>query len=745
MNILPTSPHQTFTTEDIAQYFNDMKRWNYDVSYNAFYAFPLKDVLGKYKSSYEEFVKQSAKNGFKSCVQIQSTVGNLDDVSIEHAQHYLDNSTHLYEHFVGQGKKFLFGSFASDGWLEYLKKITKVFRDLGFEWVVFEEPMFHTDIPGTKDKFFELYTKQYPNLTYPTKPFPCEEYYKIQELKQKVLTDFYNNLTDYAKEIGFEKVGIMPWFFSPTFENTPIETWSSSCDTAKITYLENLDFIIIRMQPDNIKAESMIASSGESLPRLAYTEALAHSLGKPTIMVNNPTNEHMPHGMDAIELIPLTYFKKYTLSAFAAAPSGMSRHWYGKNYEEDKERMDLLADVNKYFPKFTTAKSEIAFLFSTRSQAKLIPRSWKDIWKVYWNFAVELQFNNNIPFVTLFADRLKECLDNHPEVKIIILNEYFPISESEINLLKEWISASEDRVLIYFGARNGYRYSEEPLFFSFVWRPSEILKLFDCDINQPINLYAEDDFVRLKFSGEDYNDAFLGKNPVIESAGFGMPVFAKDEDNSWKTLYTTDLENEPVVRMKKIKGGGNLIFSGLSLDSPQKIFPLVDFINFAIRLKDKYGNKSENKIMKKASKGVLYNRTSLNYLSVSNIYNYPGKYEIGLEGYKIWDVKKNRLYEQTKKFKIEPLDFHVLRFIGADEKMLDIDGMVFLKSINVCDNITSIRGLWKNKITIKSLTPPDSIKKGSLYLNFKVIKKIKYFITQIKINNVEEFELIINF
>lgn len=729
MNILPTSPHQTLTDKDIEQYFNDMKRWNYDVSYNAFYAFPLKDVLGKYKKSYENFAKKSASEGFRSCVQIQSTVGNLQDVSIENAQHFLDNTTHVYEHFAGSGKNYFFGSFAAPGWLEYLKKIAKTFRELGFTWVVFEEPMYHVDVPGTNDKFFELFKKTYPDLTYPTKQMPCFEYFKIQELKQKVLSGFYDELTAYSKEIGFEKVGIMPWFFSPTFENTPLETWSSSCDTAKITYLKNLDFVIIRMQPDNIMMEAMIASSGESLPRLAYTEALAHSLGKPTIMVNNPTNEHTPPGMDNIYLVPLDYFKKYTLSAFAAAPSGMSRHWYGKNYGQDLERMELLAEVNKYMGRLGTVASPIGFLFSTRAQTKILPRSWKDIWRIYWNFASELQFREKMPFITLFSERLKECLENHPEIKIIILSEYFPAPPHEIELLKKWVSEAKDRVLVYIGSRNGYRYDEKPEYFSFDWKPSELLSILDADITKPVEQHAEDDAVEIRFTGSDYEDAFLNKKAVIECAGFGIPQLKKSCESEWKILYKTVPGDFPVIRRKRIKGGGTLLFCGISMDSPRFAFPVKDLIDYAL-LKTKTRGR-DFPLIKKSSKGVLYSQTSQNYVAVSNINNSEGHFEISKYDSSLWDVKKSTLISPPLKIKIAPLDFHVYRLIDEGYSVLDVEGMVFLSDISEQKNSAVIKGSAGREITLKTALRPKEICANGAKIDFEAKKKKEWFLTKI--------------
>ena len=365
MNILPTSPDQTRTEADILQYFHDMNEWNFDVAYSAFYAFPNEKLVGEYKESYINFAKIAKEKNIPSCVQIQSTVGFLDSPDLlEAAQCFADNEPFLYAHFSEYGKKNFFGSFASEKWFEYVMNVARTLREYGFEWVVFEEPMFLPNIPGTKDPFYKVFKERYPDLEYPTRMAESPAYLKLQALKIEVMEDFYKRCVLEAKKMGYSKVGIMPWFFTPTYENTPLENWVSACDLGRITFLPELDFIIVRMQPDNIWAEAMVSSGGESLPRMGYSENLSQALGKPTIAVNNPTNEHVvPNQIGTKDLLDYEYFARFTLSAFAAAPSGMSRHWYGKNYEMDEKHMDLYTRCNPFLGRLGGAVSPVALVF----------------------------------------------------------------------------------------------------------------------------------------------------------------------------------------------------------------------------------------------------------------------------------------------------------------------------------------------------------------------------------------------
>src|SRR5688500_894061 len=97
MNILPTGPH-TEDDPEYSRYFADLKRWNFDIAYNAHYAFTLEQTLGEYREPYRKFVAGAKEAGVPCCIQIQSTVAHRADIPFSETQRYHDNTYFSYDH-----------------------------------------------------------------------------------------------------------------------------------------------------------------------------------------------------------------------------------------------------------------------------------------------------------------------------------------------------------------------------------------------------------------------------------------------------------------------------------------------------------------------------------------------------------------------------------------------------------------------------------------------------------------------
>ena len=320
MNALPVSPEAVAQTEARDRYFDDLERWGFDIAYNAFHAHAYGDVVGKFKDSYTAFAKEARRRGYPACIQIQSSMCAGDRVGIEEAQYNLNNEPERW------GEKVFFASFSSKAWNDYLKELTDIFvKKYGFDWVVFEEPMYRVDIPGTKDRFHEDFTKANPDVNYPHQRRETSAYLKVQRAKAETLLGFCRDLVANAKNAGAKKVGVMPWLFIPTVENTPAGTLNPSCDIGRIGRIPDLDILVARMQPDNIYCNTM--RTGDNMcdsPQLSFTEITAHVFGKDCIAVSNPTDEHADSS--ASSLIPFEFYRDTTLASVAAMPCGFTRH-----------------------------------------------------------------------------------------------------------------------------------------------------------------------------------------------------------------------------------------------------------------------------------------------------------------------------------------------------------------------------------------------------------------------------------
>lgn len=743
MNVLPTSPDGTATPEQLERYFRDMKRWNFDVPYSAFYAFPLEEVKKRFEKPYRDFALMAHDNGYPACVQIQSTVGFLDDVSLENAQYYSDNTTYVYQHFLRYGQKNFFGSFAAPGWLNYIKTITEILRSYGYDWVVFEEPMFRVDIPGTKDKLYECFKHTWPDLEYPTRQDESPAYLRLQELKSLVLVEFYRKLSAFAKDLGYRKCGIMPWFFVPTFENTPMETWNTCCPINKLTFLDDLDFIVVRMQPDNVYAQATISSCGEGIPQISYLENLAQNLGKPIIAVNNPTNEHIRLSADTPDnLLPYEYFARYTLAAAAAVPHGMTRHWYRKDYNRDNKHMDLMSETNRYLTRMGSPHSPIALVFSYAAMNRTVPRPWTETWKSFWFLAHRLLYEEKYPNLIFYADTLEQSLHIHPETKILIFNEYFPVSPREVELVEKWISSDASRRLLYIGARNGYRYQLDSLYHHFESKSPEILRLFGCDPDKSVRTVSPGEIVTLQAADANERFAFLGSRKDVRSRAYGIPCIM--DESKVKILYTAGEEKGPVIFKYNTPSGGYSLFVGLSTDGLNNDLPLRQMLD--LLLDDSLSQEFSYPILKNPSAGILWNKTSNGFLLVSNCDEQPGSYKISIDpSSKLWDVRKETFMDTESAITIPPLDFHVLKILQQGQRLLDVEGQIYLTKITENPKDLRIQGFLNKPLTLKLREKPVSITLEEKNIEFSCEKNKEYYIIGVEPVQTGDLEVALNF
>lgn len=738
MNCLPVGPHTLDTPEKMKRYFDDLRRWNFDVPYNAFYAHPMRLVLGQWKPIHIEFAKRAKDLGLPPCIQIQSTVALAEDVPVEgNAQYYHDDTPDVRETLSGQPVDF-FASFASRAWRDFLKNLISIFSEYGYEWLVLEEPMLRTEIPGKKDPMYKLFCERYPARSYPLHLCDSEEYYLLQRLKRDVLVDFFAELLRHARAAGFKMIGCMPWFFTPTYENTPAETWNSCCDQARLALLEEMDFIVVRMQPDNLFAEVTIADDGEALPRQVYVETMAHHFGKPIVVVNNPTNEHLKIA-DQETLIPYEFFAPYTLAAAAASPNGMTRHWYGQDYGADLHQMELMTRVNEILPRLSTPLSPYAVVFSYAGVERILPRGWRQIWKHFFFLTRQMVFSQGIPIHTLFAESIKQQLQNCAEIKCIFLMPFFPIPPAEVEYLRKWVASAPDRWLVFIGAHNGvtwdisFRQSAPQL------RPNEVVDLFGVDPRVQVKVMPFSDCLRLAFTGDSDKDSFWGEKCTIQCAGFSRFGFKADDLKDIKILYTTE-DGAPVVFEKSYgEKCGKALLIGCGLDGVSEDFPLHGLLAY-LNVKWELWNGETLPalpITSKAPNLILWNLSRTGYLVVANQDKIRGEFRINLpaDKWQLWDVTKKNFFAPNRKFKIDGYSLRCFRLVQIENSLLDINGQIYLDTMTEAQASIEIRGYFNPQLTIISRKEIANIYQGGEELPFVQKKKKNHyetFISKIK-------------
>ena len=702
MNPLPTGPEAVATTELQNRYFRDMKRWGFDIAYNAYYAYPYSAVRGKFQPIYKSFAAQAKEQGFPACVQVQVTVADVEDIPLRESQYYFNNRCQTYKHHVDIGTQNFFASFASKKWRNFLKRLLETFAEYGYRWVVFEEPMFRVDLPGTRDRFYDLFKKRYPDLGYPTRHTESESYLQVQVFKQQLLIEFLDELSRYAKKVGFEKVGIMPWFFTPTHENTPEETWHTGCDLGQVHHLDPVDFIIVRMQPDNIYAGAMTEEGGLALPWLSYLENQAHQGGKPIIAVNNPSNEHLLRGSTDYWVLPEEYFSRYTLAAAAAAPTGMTRHWYGKNYLQDKKNMALYRKINPLLSRLGSASSPIALVYSYRGLIHAMPRSAKQLWTPYRRLASKLLYESKVPTLTLYADTLIKGLKQAPEIQTLVLFEEYPLSMKEILFLKQWISSDSRRRLVLFARGRGQTYNLKHSPFQYNDRPTELMELFGLKTDYPFRMSGYGETARIRFAGKNPRDAFLGKKFDWRCYGWGAGTYRKSKN--LEVLYQEESSGKPVITRFHYRGGGQAYLIAQGLEGPESNFPFASFLTGITETdKDSFPSVA-------CSPDVLWNWTRNRYLVISNTAPEKGWARItGIEG-KLWNIQQKK-FEPVRATKrhLAPNEILLYRVVAKDDPILDIEGQIFLNRIVHQKDQAEIQGYFGRTTRIRSRRQPAQV------------------------------------
>ena len=669
MNALPVGPEQVATGEARSRYFEDLQQWGFDIPYNAFYAHRFDDVVGRLRESYVEFAAEAHRRGYPAFIQIQSTVCAGDRVGIEEAQYNLDNEPDRW------GENGFFASFSSDRWREYLKEITTLFvRDYGYDGVVFEEPMYRVDIPGTKDRFYEKFTEAFPGLEYPKSREESREYLRVQHAKAESLLRFYADLTAHAKQIGAKWVGVMPWFFIPTVENTPQGTLNTSCNIRSIAGIPDVDLIVVRMQPDNVFCGVMrTGDEMQSSPLLYYIEVMAHQLGKPIIAVNNPTDEHTDY--PSCPLIPIDFFRDATLAALAAAPNGFTRHWYGQNYGRDDAHMQVLTQAAACTDRLGSPMAPAAFVFSYSGTRHAEPCTYETVFRHYWAIAKQLAFKTHLPMLTFHAETLAEDLAAHPEVKCLIFEEHFPLTAGQIVALRSWWEGEERRAVVAFGSGLGFsadRNTPGPV--PCAQAHPGLLEFIGLRQEHEAQLVS-DTPISLRNVSRVRRKAFLegASVPGLKKIANVRRIFGSRA----KVLYEADVKGTIVPVVAEYRDRQTIaVFCGFGL-SHETAEAASRAVVFALR-----ESGAGPLVLSSCSEGILWNRNKHGYLILANTSDEVGRAALSVRRAIIWDCRKQQAVPDEKvPLAVEPHSFGFYRVVKPRSKLLDVLGAAMLLGV----------------------------------------------------------------
>lgn len=699
MNALPVGPEQVADVESRQRYFEDLERWSFEVAYNAFYAQSYSDVTERLHDAYLNFAADAKRRGHPSCIQIQSTVCPGDRIGVDQAQHDIHNNPVVF------GDKGYFASFASDEWRDYLKELTTIFvKQYRYDWVVFEEPMYRVDIPGTSDPFYAKFTKAHPEVRYPKSRDETPEYLAVQQAKADILIEFYSELARHAKSVGAKKVGIMPWFFVPTVENTPEGTLNTSCSIGRLAHLPEVDFLVARMQPDNIFAGVMRTSDEyEKSPKLYYPEVLAHALGKEVIAVSNPTDEHTDY--PACPLIPFEFYRDATLAALAAAPSGFTRHWYGQNYGKDDAHMEVLAKAASASTRLGHPVASVAFVYSSSGSAHAKPLTYETVFRHYWALAKQMAFHAHVPMLTFHAETLAEDLANHPEVRVLVFEEHFPMTVEQMMVIRNWWQGPERRAAVAFGSGVGFSASSDlPREQPFACSLPGILELIGLRQEEDDLQYVSETPLVVRDVSRVRRSAFLagaGIGDGITSIANVRRVFGSRAN----VLYDVeDGDNRIPVVAEWHDRTTVAIFCGFGL-TDETAAAAEKAIFYALREVD-----CPPGILDSCSEGVLWNINVNRFLVISNLSDQDGTATARPGRATLWDcIEHKMLPEGDPEIIIPPRSFRLFRVVGRRSKFLDVLGCSCLRQVTDGAGRAEFRILAGKRTTLVLRNSPRSV------------------------------------
>ena len=670
MNLLPVRPENIADVDSRTQYFNDLEHLSFDIPCCTCYALPYDEVVDRLRSSYAEFVEEAHRRQYPACVQIQSTICADSKLDIGEAQYDISNNP------VKWGEKGFFASFSSDAWKDYLKRLISFFvKEVGFDYVLFEEPVYRVDIPGSKDRFYKKFTAEHPELDYPKAREESIGYLSIQEAKADALVGFYSDLAAYAKSAGAQKVGVVPWSFIPGIENTPEDTLNPSCDIDKIAAIPDIDLLAVRMQPDDIYSNTMhTGDEMQKSPKLYYVEIMAHAQGKDLITVSNPIDEHKDPSGSA--LLPFDIFRDATLASFAASPNGFIRNGYGESQSDAAAYMEFLSEAAQYAGRLGQPKSPVAFVFSYSGTRHAEPLTYETVFSHYWMLAKQMAFKAHLPMLTFYADTLEHNLLEHPEVRVLVFEEHFPLNSDQMSVVRDWWQAgNEKHAILAFGSGKGFSADinlpgEQPI-------TQALPGIFEMiGLRQEDKLQADfDNHINLQDVSRVRRSAFLGDNTELNISKIAnvRRIFGSRANVLFETIVGDT--RIPVVAEKRDRSTLAL-FCGFGISS-ETAAAAENAIRYVLREMD-----YPYLMIDSCSDGILWNINKNDYTVMCNISNEKGS-AVGHPGRaNFWDCRARKMLpDGDPQFKFEPNSFQIYRVVGRRSKFLDVLGASYLRNL----------------------------------------------------------------
>jgi hypothetical protein len=652
MNALPVEPQYVADADQRTRYFDDLEKWDFEIAYSTLGDLPYNELIDSLREVYTAFVTEAHKRGYPACMQFLSTFCADDRISMEEAQYDADNNPI-------KSKKGFCASYASDAWKDHLKELTTLFvRQYGFDYVVFEEPVFKADIPGNKDRFYNVFVSEFSNMKYPER---CEEstaYLTLQNFKAQMIEEFYADLIEHAKSVGAKKTGILSSSFIPTISNASRYAYNIS----RISRIPGLDFIMARIEPSDIsEGKACVDDEISKSPGLAYIDVMADALGKDVIVLSDPKDSKAD------------FYKDVTLSSLAADPCGFAQFWHGDISGKDDTYMDILSSAAKYANRLGKPQSPVAFVFSHSGMRHVDPLTYDKVFSHYWTLAKELAFNAHIPMLTFHADTLDKDLKDHPEVQLLVFEEHFPLTMEQMLVIRNWWQSSQKRAAIAFGSGKGY--NADPVFPGLGPCAASfpgILELIGLRQEEGLTLES-DGGIELKDVSRVRRSAFLEDATKVKKIADVRRIFGSRAS----ILYEAEINQNKIPVVAEWRDRSTLaIFCGFGLSADTASISS-KAVSYALREVN-----ASDLMIDSCSDGVFWSINAHDYVVLSSISDKEGSATARPGRANLWDViNQKMLPDGDPKITLAPHSFGLYRVVGRRSKFYDVQGIQCIRRL----------------------------------------------------------------
>jgi hypothetical protein len=330
--------------------------------------------------------------------------------------------------------------------------------------------------------------------------------------------------------------------------------------------------------------------------------------------------------------------------------------------------MEVLTEAASVTSRLGKPVAPVAFVFSYSGTRHAEPLTYETVFPHYWALAKKLAFERRLPMLTFHAATLREDLAAHPEVKVLVFEEHFPLTVDEIMPIRDWWEGDERRAVVAFGLGLGFSADLKlpdgvPCSQAF----PGLLELIGLR-QEDTPVLAADKEISLRDVSRVRRKAFLADSPIagLKRIANVRRVFGSRAN----VIYEADVDGTVIPAVTEYRDRTTLaVFCGFGL-SHETADAAANAIRYAI---DEVHCPSP--VIDSCSDGVLWNANKNDYVILSNLSDKEGHATARIGRGFLWDCRRQKLLTEVEpRLKLPPHSFALYRMLSRRSKFLDVLG-----------------------------------------------------------------------